>query len=231
VSKAPLLARLAGAAVALHRATLRIERVHARRYEELKARGVPILFALWHGRMFLSIQVHRKEGIVTMASRSGDGEIIARWLEGNGYVVVRGSTTRGGSQALREMVRHVRSGRAAALTVDGPKGPPRIVQPGILQLARLTGGWILPITYSSSRPRFLGSWDRYLVPWPFSRNVVLYGEPFPVPEALSDREALSRIAAALDEATREADEIAGANPPAVWVEERKGAAAETRRPR
>ena len=74
----------------------RVERLHVERYLELRARGVPILFALWHGRMFLSIQAHRQQGIVTMASQSKDGEIIARWLERNGYVVVRGSTTRGG---------------------------------------------------------------------------------------------------------------------------------------
>ena len=146
-----LLARLIGAVIVLHRATLKVQRLHFDHYLGLKARGVPILFALWHGRMFLSIQAHRGEGIVTMASQSKDGEIIANWLERNGYVVVRGSTTRGGSQALRGIVRHVRAGLDAALTVDGPKGPPRAVQAGIVQLARLTGAWILPITFSSSR--------------------------------------------------------------------------------
>src|SRR5206468_2662428 len=87
-----LLSRLLGAAIGLHRATLRVERLHYDHYLEVKARGVPILFALWHGRMYLSIQAHRRQGIVTMASQSRDGEWIARWLEKNGYVVVRGST-------------------------------------------------------------------------------------------------------------------------------------------
>lgn len=202
---APLLARLVGAALFLYRATLKVERLHFDRCLALKARGVPILFTLWHGRMLLSIQAHRREGIVTMASRSKDGEIIARWLERNGYAVVRGSTTRGGGQALREMVRQVRGGRHAALTVDGPRGPARVVQPGIVQLARLTGGWILPITSSSAKPRFLDSWDRYLLPLPFSRNVVAYGEPFAIGDDLSDEEAAGRITRALDDATREAD--------------------------
>ena len=93
-----ILSRLLGAAIVLHRATIQVERLHFERYRDLRARGVPILFALWHGRMFLSIQAHRGEGIVTMASQSKDGEMIARWLERNGYVVVRGSTTRGGSR-------------------------------------------------------------------------------------------------------------------------------------
>jgi hypothetical protein len=208
-----ILSRLLGGAIALHRATIRVERLHVEHYQDLKARGVPILFALWHGRMFLSIQAHRGEGIVTMASQSKDGEWIARWLQKNGYVVVRGSTTRGGSQALREMVRLVRSGRHAALTVDGPKGPPRVVAPGVVQLARLTGAWILPITSSCSRARFLASWDRYLVPYPFSKGVVAYGEPFPIPPDVSDETALARIASALDAATARADAAAGVRPP------------------
>ena len=212
------LSPLVGGAVAIHRATLRVERLHFERYLELKSRGVPILFALWHGRMYLSIQAHRKEGIATMASRSEDGEVITRWLVRNGYRVVRGSTTRGGSSALKELVREVRAGRAGALTVDGPKGPARVVQPGIVQLARLTGGWVLPITYSSARPRFLQSWDRYLLPKPFSRTVVLYGKGFPIPRELPEEDAVSRIAAALDAITREGDEAMGVTPPPVWTD-------------
>jgi len=150
----------------------------------------------------------------------GSRQIIAQWLTRNGYVVVRGSTTRGGGQGLREMVRHVRSGRHAALTVDGPKGPARLVQLGIVQLARLTQGWILPITSASSRPRFFNSWDRYLLPLPFSRNVVVYGEPFAIPAAMPDEEAERWIARALDAATREADEAAGITPPSIWTQER-----------
>jgi lysophospholipid acyltransferase (LPLAT)-like uncharacterized protein len=215
MTRSSVLARLAGISIALLRGTLRIERLHFERYLELRARGVPILFPLWHGRMFLPILVHRHQGIVTMASQSEDGEIIARWLGRNGYVVVRGSTTRGGSEALRQMVRHVRSGRHAALTVDGPKGPPRVVQPGVVQLARLTGAWILPITYSSARPRFLKSWDRYLLPGPFSRSVVAYGEPFPIPESMADEAAAAEIGEAIDAATREADEALGVVAPIV----------------
>jgi hypothetical protein len=217
VNRPAVLARLAGISIALIRATLRQERLHFERYLELKARGVPILFALWHGRMFLPIQAHRNQGIVTMASQSEDGEIIARWLERNGYRVVRGSTSRGGGEALRQMVRQVRAGSHAALTVDGPKGPPRIVQPGVVQLARMTGAWILPITYASVRPRFVASWDRYLLPRLFSRNLVVYGETFPIPEEMSDEAAVSRIGAAIDAATREADTAAGVSPPPPWA--------------
>lgn len=204
-----LLARLVGGLLFLYRATLRVQVRQREHYLALQERRVPILFALWHGRMLLPIQEHRRQGIVTMASQSKDGAIIAGWLTANGYVVVRGSTTRGGGQAFREMIRFVRSGRHAALTVDGPKGPPRVVQPGVVELARLTGAWILPITSSSSRARFLKSWDRYLLPLPFSRSVVLYGEPFAIRSDESDAAALTRIGEALKAATAEADKMCG----------------------
>jgi len=208
-----LLALGVGAIVGTLRATLRIERVHFERVEALHARGIPVLYSLWHGRMFLPIQSHNREGVVTMASQSKDGEIIARWLERNGWAVVRGSSTRGGGGALKGMVREVRSGRPSALTIDGPKGPARVVQPGVVQLARLTGGWIVPVGASSRRGRFMGSWDRYLLPYPFSGNVIVYGEPFPIPETMSDADAARVIGEAVDAATAEADAITGAVPP------------------
>ena len=205
-----------GAWVLALRATIRIREIHPERERSLKARRVPFVYTLWHGRMVLCILAHLHEDIVTMASRSRDGEVIARWLIRNGYVPVRGSTGKGGRAALQEMIDLVRAGHAAALTIDGPQGPPRVVQAGVIRLARETGAWILPFTGSSSRPWFLRSWDRYLVPKPFSRCVVAYGEPFPVLPEMSDREAMDRIAAAVDAATREADAAMGIVPPPPW---------------
>ena len=208
-----LLTQLLGLGTALLRATLRVEQLNSRYYAELQARRVPILLAGWHGRMFLPIDALRHQGIVTMASKSRDGNLIARWLENNGYLVTRGSTSRGGSEALRRMVRLVRLGHSGALTVDGPRGPARVVQSGVLRLARMTEAWILPISFSSTCPLFLRSWDRYLLPKPFSRNVLAYGEPFTVPQDMSDETALKKISVALDEVTAEADRNTGTRPP------------------
>jgi len=208
-----LLTQLLGFSTALLRATLRIEYLNSRRYTELQARRVPILFVLWHGRMFLPIDVLRHQGVVTMASKSRDGNLIARWLENNGYLVTRGSTSRGGSEALRRMVRQVRLGHSGALTVDGPRGPARVVQSGVVRLARLTKAWIQPISFSSTWPLFLPSWDRYLLPKPFSRNVFVYGEPFAIPQDMSDETALAKIRVALEEITAEADRNTGTHPP------------------
>lgn len=177
---------------------------------------MPFVLAVWHGRMVLPMLTCRHQGIVTMASRSKDGEIIARWLTRNGIHPARGSTRKGGGTALHEMIGLVQAGHSAALTVDGPKGPPRVVQTGILQLARRTGALVLPVTGASTRPWFLESWDRYLVPKPFSRCVVSYGEPFPIPEGRDDEATLARIGASIDAITREADAAVGVVPPPPW---------------
>jgi hypothetical protein len=105
-------------AITLLRATMRVEVLHGEYFAALQSRGVPILLALWHGRMFLVVDAHRRQGFVTMASKSKDGDIIAGWLENNGYVVVRGSTTRGGSEALRRMVYHMRAINKTTEEVD-----------------------------------------------------------------------------------------------------------------
>jgi len=195
--------------------TGRLEAVHEERFNALRARGEPYVFALWHGRMLLPIWRHRGQGVATMASKSKDGEIIARWLEKNGYFAVRGSTNKGGARGIVLLKRYLEGGHPAALTVDGPKGPPRVVQEGIVTLARRAGAWVLPVSAGATRSRFLRSWDRYLVPMPFARSFVTYGEPFRIgPE--SDEAALEKIGNAIDEVTEEADRLAGVRPPKPW---------------
>lgn len=213
--KSALAAAAASALLKALALTWRTETVHGENYARLRASGEPVVFALWHGRMLVPILRHRKEGIATMASKSGDGEIIARWLARNGYHPVRGSTRKGGARGIVQLLRHMERGRSAALTVDGPKGPPRVVQEGIVTLARRAGAWILPVSAGASRPRFLRSWDRYLVPLPFSRNVVVYGEPFRLGNETTDV-ACRRIQESIDRATAEADRRAGVRAPEPW---------------
>jgi lysophospholipid acyltransferase (LPLAT)-like uncharacterized protein len=195
--------------------TWRTEAVHGERYAALRGSGEPVIFAVWHGRMLVPIWRHRGEGIATMASKSGDGEIIALWLSRNGYLPVRGSTNKGGARGIVQLSRHMELGRPAALTVDGPKGPPRAVQEGIVTLARRAQAWILPVSAGATRPRFLRSWDRYLVPKAFSKNFVVYGEPFRLGNETNEAAQL-RIKDSIDAATAEADRLAGVDPPAPW---------------
>jgi hypothetical protein len=211
-------ARVVGAGIAGLRSTFRIEEIHREREVNLKASGVPIVYALWHGRMVLCILAHVHEDVVTMASHSKDGEIIALWLQRNGYIPARGSTRKGGLAGINAMIEHMRAGRRrVALTIDGPKGPARQAQRGVLEIVRKTGAWVMPYSSASSRPWFAKSWDSYLVPKPFSRCVVLYGEPFEIPPDMPDRQALIRITDAVDAATLEADRVVGAVAPPPWA--------------
>ena len=176
----------------------------------LDAAGTPVLHALWHQRMVVGIYVNGFRRVVTMASRSGDGDVIASLLRLLGYRVVRGSSSRGGGSAMLEMIREVRKGKPwAALTTDGPRGPVRRSKPGIAVLADAVGGAILPVGASSSRPKFLRSWDNFLLPLPFSRCVCVYGKPVRREPGEPDETFLARIDRALDAATEEADRICG----------------------
>ncbi len=208
--RARLLGFLVFVVAALWRATLRIRFVGEEHRDELLRSGLPILHALWHQRMVVAILSHGRWGAVTMASRSSDGEIIATFLKLWGFKVVRGSASRGGRSALLEMIRMLRSGtRGAALTTDGPRGPARRSKSGLARLAAELRAPALPVGSSSTRPLFLKSWDRYLVPLPFSRCVVVFGEPvWPAPGE-SDESYLARVDAAIDRETSEADRICG----------------------
>lgn len=190
-------------------ATLRLRREedHARPFWERRA---PVIYAIWHGRILMIPALYgRTHAVNVMASRSRDGELVARFVGRFGFESVRGSTTAGGSEALRTLARLVRRGREVAVIPDGPLGPRGVVQPGIIALARITGAPILPLAFSAHPVWRLGSWDEFLIPKPFARGVVCFGPPLTVPPA-ADRgrqETLRKeLEAALAELTGRADE-------------------------
>jgi lysophospholipid acyltransferase (LPLAT)-like uncharacterized protein len=197
-------------AVCLWRPTLRVRLVGIENRKAAGRRGAPVLHALWHQRMVLGILTHGFLGAVTMASRSADGDVIAGFLRFWGFRVVRGSSSRGGSQALKEM-HDVLLGTSlwAALTPDGPRGPARKVKSGVSRLAADLDAAILPVGTSSSRPLFLNSWDRFLVPLPFSRCAVVFGPPIEREIEELQEQYASRVADALDAVTDEADRMCG----------------------
>ncbi len=184
-------------------------RVEARNRSVLRP---PYVLAVWHGRVIGSIMDNFDCGCVTMASRSSDGALAAGIVEQLGLVAARGSSSRRGREALSEMEDHVRAGVPfGALTVDGPRGPWREVKPGVIALARRLAVPLIPITFSSRRTWVLHSWDRMVLPRPFSRVVVAYGEPWS-PERLAwdTPQVLRGVAEALDELTASLDrDVAG----------------------
>jgi lysophospholipid acyltransferase (LPLAT)-like uncharacterized protein len=168
--------------------TVRFRTEHRERFDRYAERGEPVLYALWHGRLLPLTYFHRHRRIAAMISRSADGEYIARIVEGWGFDAVRGSTSRGGGEALREVARRARHGQSVAITPDGPRGPRQRVQPGVVLAAQLSGAPILPVVAGCSRAWWPGGWDRFCVPKPFSRVTVVYGEPRYVPRDLAESE-------------------------------------------
>jgi len=147
--------------------------------------GKPMVLAFWHGRMVYFIHLYHRQRFTVLVSQSRDGEFISQVLARFGLHVTRGSSSRGGMRALLEIVGRMRQGFHVAVTPDGPRGPRYQVQPGIVLVAKKTGAAILPATYNAKWKKVLGSWDGFILPLPFSRVVVVYGEPIYVPSSAS----------------------------------------------
>jgi hypothetical protein len=176
----------------------------------------PIIFAFWHNRIFLMPYLFRKHrrrrkgnrGAV-LVSASKDGEKLARVLRRFGLICVRGSTSRRGREALRELTRLVRDGHDIGITPDGPLGPKYRVQDGVVQLAQLTGTPIVPVSYLLSRKITFNSWDGFMIPVPFARVTLRIGRPVTVPRDADDalretkRRELERALCELSDATAE----------------------------
>jgi len=157
------------------------------RYEEIVARlaaGELTIVAVWHSRALILPRLYHWAGyqpIVVMVSRSFDGQLAGAFLARNGFQPVWGSSTRGGEEALEELIEQGRKGVNVAITPDGPRGPREEVKPGAVRLAAALGAPIYPIAFSCERQTRLGSWDRFLVPHPFSRAVGIVGRTLRVP--------------------------------------------------
>jgi len=140
------------------------------------------IFAFWHSRILLINYLYQGWDAAVLVSQSKDGEFIARVVRRQGHEPIRGSTTRGGLRALSQMIKSLKEKRRpAGMIPDGPQGPRFKVQPGIIMLAKKTGFPIIPVTYSASRVKVFNSWDRFILPIPFARCRVIYGDPVSVP--------------------------------------------------
>jgi lysophospholipid acyltransferase (LPLAT)-like uncharacterized protein len=188
--------------------SLRVVHVNPQPLEDCVGRGERVIVAFWHGRLLMMPFLYPEQPRAILISEHLDGEYISRIAAILGSKVIRGSTTRGGIRAFRQMIGTLREGAHLVITPDGPKGPSRKVKTGIIELARLTGAPIVPVSFSSAWRRFLKSWDAFLVPLPFSRAVYVWGEPIYVGQATTKEELAKYqelLAARLDLLTMEAD--------------------------
>jgi lysophospholipid acyltransferase (LPLAT)-like uncharacterized protein len=167
-----------------HTLRWRVEGLH--HLAAIRAAGQQPVMAFWHGRILTATFYFRRRGIVVITSENFDGEWIARIIERFGYRTARGSTSHGARKAMLQLVRAMRWGSAAGFTVDGPRGPALVAQPGAVWLARTTGNPVLPFHLEASRHWSMRSWDRTQVPKPFSRVALVVGEPMAVPADAAD---------------------------------------------
>jgi lysophospholipid acyltransferase (LPLAT)-like uncharacterized protein len=175
--------------------------------------GGRFIFAIWHSRILLISYVYQRHNGFVLVSQSRDGELIARVLQRQGHTPIRGSSTRGGLRALAAMIRMMRkTGRPGVVTPDGPQGPRFVVQPGVITLAKKSGFPIVPVTYSAGRMKIFSSWDRFILPYPFTTCRIVYGVPMSVPadaDPPTEERCRQRLETALRYITQSADRSFG----------------------
>lgn len=148
----------------------------------------PVIYSFWHRSVFPAAWMWRKCGIAVMVSRSFDGEYIARIIEKFGFVAIRGSSSRGGSEALREMKKELEKDAAVAFTIDGPRGPKYVAKPGPVLLARASGVPMAAFYVALSDAWVLKTWDEFMIPKPFSKALVRISSKMYVPAQADEKQ-------------------------------------------
>lgn len=175
-----VLVRSLGPIVSAVGATWRIERVHPDRWEAIRHEPGPLLVLLWHDALLPLLWHHRGLGVVVVVSRARDGQYLVDQAHRLGYETVEGSSHRGRVQAMRGALRALNAKAIVAITPDGPRGPRRVIKPGGLAAAQAAGARVITLHAEARPSRRLGSWDRFLVPWPLARVRIAYGPVFEV---------------------------------------------------
>ena len=157
----------------------------AEHLKAIEAGGFQPILSLWHGRILPSTVFFQRRGIVVITSENYDGEWIARIITKFGFGTARGSTSRGGPKALLQLVRAVKT-KGVAFTLDGPRGPSEVAQPGAVWLAKMTGNPLLPFHAEAESSWTLKSWDRTQIPKLFTTVAMVIGEPLYVPRDADD---------------------------------------------
>jgi len=175
--------------------------------EKVMADGKGGLLLPWHGVTLLPIYYCRHMGFYSIVSLSRDGELQNRLLRSRGFHTIRGSSARQGARALLESIRKLKEGEVMAITPDGPKGPPKKVQPGTVHLAQRSGCPILPVGVACSPCKRLRSWDSHMIPTPFARAVIVFGDPLYVAADEDETAAARRIEEAINTAEAKAETL------------------------
>ena len=192
--------------------TTRFEVDGIEHFEAIGATNKVPIYTFWHDRIFLSTYYWRERGIVVMTSKSFDGEYIARFIQRFGYGAIRGSSSRGGSKALVEMIKAMRKGLPMAFTIDGPRGPKYEAKLGPIILAKKTGNPIMPFVIEPKRFWTTKSWDKMHIPKPFTKALTIIGEPIYVAADAGEGELeakLGELQSSLDDLVKRGKEWSG----------------------
>lgn len=174
------------------------------RYRELRNQNKPVILLVWHGRLLVVPYLFKKRGILALISPSEDGEILARIVSGWGKVL-RGSSSHSIVKAWGVMRKELDKGGEVIIVPDGPKGPNRKMKLGALKLSQQSGAYLVPFTFAASRKKTLNSWDSFLIFYPFTRVVALFGDPIVVNPKLrgddleKERQRIEQILLQLDD--------------------------------
>jgi lysophospholipid acyltransferase (LPLAT)-like uncharacterized protein len=160
--------------------TMRFEEVNPEIPESFWRKGTFAIGAFWHGRLLMMPVIYRRRKqrrLSFLVSPHRDGQVVAKALQRFGFHAILGSTKRKGFSAFKKMVEASRDGSDIAITPDGPRGPRYQVQAGVIELAKVTGRPIVPVAFSASRKKVFNTWDHFVLPYPFSKGVFIWGEP------------------------------------------------------
>jgi lysophospholipid acyltransferase (LPLAT)-like uncharacterized protein len=166
----------------------------------VREQGLPVIYALWHCQVFFMPLLRRYErrSLAVLLSQHRDARIVGVAAQLRGVQLVRGSSTRGGFQAYRQLLTRLRQGQSVCVTPDGPKGPARQVKSGVIQLARHSGCVVVPVAWAATRKCELRSWDRTVLPLPFGRYLLVLGPPRRFAEEAGVEEQGHQLTAELD---------------------------------
>lgn len=176
-----LLIRLIGS-------TIRFQKTGWENFEVIKAAGKLPIYSFWHDRIIAGTYFFRERGIIVLSSSSFDSEYTARCIQRLGFGIVKGSSSRGGTQALVKMIRMMKSGFAMAFTIDGPRGPRYEAKSGPIVLAKKSGNPLMPFVIECEKFWTLNSWDRLQIPIPFTKANLIVGEPIYVDPKTRDED-------------------------------------------
>ncbi len=176
--------------------------------EQFKGNESKLIFCGWHGKSLIFASYFRKKGYWVIISNSNDGDIQNEVFSRLGYKTIRGSTGRGGVRAALQGVKALKAGGTMAITPDGPRGPSGIVQGGVMLMAHKSGAALVPVGLSAKKAIYIKSWDKYMLPYPFSKARMVFGEPLSIPEG-ADEAAIEEVRLRLESEINRLEAIAG----------------------